>query len=484
MNRHICGKFWALLIGFSICSVGCDKKSGRPLEDESRPAAQRLRVPNASTTGSDKLVDLVRSLTSRKEITNDDIDALYNRLDQISPQDFDELWNSLQQLEVSTYLKYRLLSRSLHGLALSGSFDKALGIAKLESVPANRATLLYGAFGGARGEITTIISEYENLPKLERAGVTGGIAESIGSRGKLSLNEFESIGEISPELKRGLISGLDLYAAEDIARLGELKKICKAIEAQGEGNAGVFETVLSFRAAENLELVMREFETMGRGKGDGWKMLISELTKRNPEGVMNVLIKGNEVGDIRYAVSKWAEVDYSQAYDWFSNHEQTMAPKVADSMLATFVENQLKTSSIEDAQVTIGRIQDANIRKTAEGQVWSAERDALRKDVGNDPSGAIQGIVSGQSKYADYWLEEAMGTWVAKDFDKAQAWYQQNWKSLPASKSQYVAAAFANQATQQGDVGTARQWAALIQDAKTRDRINAGIAKAEAQPKP
>jgi hypothetical protein len=93
----------------------------------------------------------------------------------------------------------------------------------------------------------------------------------------------------------------------------------------------------------------------------------------------------------------------------------------------------------------------------------------------------LQSIVSGKSNYNDYWLEEAMSTWVAKDFDKAQEWYQKNWNSMPANKSQYLAAAFAKQAIGQGDVATARQWAAHIQDAKTKQRIETGIAEAESK---
>jgi hypothetical protein len=92
----------------------------------------------------------------------------------------------------------------------------------------------------------------------------------------------------------------------------------------------------------------------------------------------------------------------------------------------------------------------------------------------------MESIIDGKSKFGDYWLEEAMGTWISKDFDKAQSWYQDNWNKLPAGKSQYLAAAFAKQAASQGDAATARQWAAYIQDPKTKQRIDAGIAKAEA----
>jgi non-ribosomal peptide synthetase component F len=89
-------------------------------------------------------------------------------------------------------------------------------------------------------------------------------------------------------------------------------------------------------------------------------------------------------------------------------------------------------------------------------------------------------MIAGHSRHQDDWIEEAVATWSAKDPAKVQDWYHQNSQKLPAAKSQYFAAAFANQATEQGDTATARQWAGHIQDAKTKQRIEAGIAKAEA----
>jgi hypothetical protein len=90
----------------------------------------------------------------------------------------------------------------------------------------------------------------------------------------------------------------------------------------------------------------------------------------------------------------------------------------------------------------------------------------------------VDKLVDGTASYDEYWIEEAVATWVSKDFDGAIAWYEEKWKSLPPSKAQYVAAAFASQSVGQKDFEAARQWADLIQDAKTKERINAAIAKA------
>lgn len=470
-------RLFGLSLGVLMCTAGCDNKSEGARASQSQRDSLPSRSVSASPRGSDELINRVKSLSSKKDIQGDEVDALYNRLDLITPQEFDEVWNSLRGLEISTYLKYRLLSRCLHGLALAGEFDKALALAKQESVSANRITLLSGVFGGARGEIQTTISKFEGLSQAERAGVVGGLAESLASCGKLSLNSFAAIGKITPELKSGLISGLDLYAGQDITRLRELKEICESIENQAESNAGIFAMVLSFRAAEHLELVMGEFKTMDSGEGAGWKRLITELTKRNPEGVMETLMERNNVDDVRNAVSKWSEVDYSKARDWFLEHKGYMNSKLADGMLSEFVEHQLKVNSVAEAYNLIRDVADESQKARLQGRVWSCERDQLRAAVSSEPAGTIRAIVEGKS-YSDYWLEEAMGNWVSRDFEAASNWYEKNWSSLPKEKAQYVAAAFATQAIGAGDVKIAQDWAALIQDAKTKARIEAAIAKA------
>ncbi len=218
---------------------------------------------------------------------------------------------------------------------------------------------------------------------------------------------------------------------------------------------------------------------------DEAKLIVRQMVERDSAAAIAEVLKspGSEAL-LGVALNYWGSKDSQAASKWLSENGPGLSIKQYDSALVGVAELLAKKQNFTEASQLVSKIDDANVKSEAERVVWNAERDSLRENVRRDPAGALQSITSGQSKYADYWLEEAMGTWVAKDIDKAQAWYQQNWKSLPASKSQYLAAAFANQATQQGDVATARQWAALIQDEKTRDRINAGIATAEAHPKP
>jgi hypothetical protein len=179
--------------------------------------------------------------------------------------------------------------------------------------------------------------------------------------------------------------------------------------------------------------------------------------------------------------ASYLKTDEEAARSWMDGFESTLSEAARNRFYQIDSEYLVEQGKFADAWKLIDQIHDPVVKKRVEGQIWTAERDSLRQEVAKNPPELLQSIVSGKSNYNDYWLEEAMSTWVAKDFDKAQEWYQKNWNSMPANKSQYLAAAFAKQAIGQGDVATARQWAAHIQDAKTKQRIETGIAEAESK---
>lgn len=181
------------------------------------------------------------------------------------------------------------------------------------------------------------------------------------------------------------------------------------------------------------------------------------------------------------AMKLWLDNDARKPIEWLEANKATLSTSKRDHAVQGIAEYTARQGDSETAWKWVEQITDPQLRKAAEGRVWSFERDSLRKEVEQDPADIMQSIITGKSKYGDYWLEEAMSTWVAKDSDKALDWYQKNWSSLPANKSQYLAAAFAKQAIGQGDVATARQWATHIQDAKTKQRIETGIAEAESK---
>lgn len=175
----------------------------------------------------------------------------------------------------------------------------------------------------------------------------------------------------------------------------------------------------------------------------------------------------------------YLEKDSEAALAWMNERTVGRNSMYVDRLAGACGRRFAETGEFAEAWEMAKRIEDSKERREIEGFVWSRERDQLRAETGADPEATVGGIVEGRSAFADYWLEEAMFTWVERDFDSASRWYEENWSALPEEKAQYVAAAFATQSLQQGAFGTARQWAESILDAKTKARIEAAISRAE-----
>lgn len=211
--------------------------------------------------------------------------------------------------------------------------------------------------------------------------------------------------------------------------------------------------------------------------------IVDTMARRDPEATSKMLAVNGERGAfLGRAFQKWLELDSRRPQEWLEHNQDRLPDQNADWARMGLLQFQLSSNPKEfgNLREILSNIEDESIRKRGEGAIWSKEREILRKEVQADPAGSLETIVSGQSQFSSYWLEEAVNTWASKDLDAAQNWYEENGNSLPKEKAQYVAAAFATQAIGAGEVDIARQWSALIQDAKTKARIEAAITKAVA----
>jgi hypothetical protein len=213
--------------------------------------------------------------------------------------------------------------------------------------------------------------------------------------------------------------------------------------------------------------------------------ILANMAAQDPKLAMTLIAEKSDTSkeaigaNSRIAFSSWLKEDSNAALDWFSMQDSSLNARQKDGCNEAMTAYYLQSNDVDKAREIVKSISDAGVKQKVEGQIWSSQRKSLLAEVERDPAGTIQSIVAGQSRYETYWLEEAVGGWVQRNFDGANNWYQNNWKTLPADRAQYVAAAFATQAAKQGDTATARQWAAHIQNPKTKQRVEAGIAKAE-----
>jgi hypothetical protein len=214
-------------------------------------------------------------------------------------------------------------------------------------------------------------------------------------------------------------------------------------------------------------------------------LLVNGMTDQNPAKVYDLLSTSNygnntkaKAADLNAFYQGWLAKEPKSAAAWLSKNFPSFDQTTKDSFNSAVVSHLLQSNSLQEAWKNVDKITDPAIKKQAEGQVWSKERDMVRNAVNKNPQQAITELVSGKSQHDAYWIEEAMDVWMAKDFDNAEKWYQDNWKNLPADKAQYAAASFAKQAIKTGDLDVAEQWLPCIQETKTKARIEADIDKA------
>ncbi|RYD78202.1 MAG: hypothetical protein EOP84_14575 [Verrucomicrobiaceae bacterium] len=243
------------------------------------------------------------------------------------------------------------------------------------------------------------------------------------------------------------------------------------------------ESYLHLTAGISPELAWESFQKSqgvlaGKGRSDIQNQIIRGLVGDSGEKALRLLSEAGSEQQMSYAMDEWLKQDSKQGRTWYEENKGEMPSTRSDALVSSFARHECSSGNVEEAKKLVDQITDPAVRRDLENRVWVTERDSLRKDVGKDPAGSLQAIINGQSKYAAYWAEEAMGTWISNDFEKAQDWYEGNWKTLPQGKSQYVAAAFANHALKQGGASTAIQWASYIQDTKIKQRIQEGIDKA------
>jgi hypothetical protein len=471
------------LVLISLISVGC--REAPPAAGSDQKGRERSRpVREVGTGGS-------------SQETADPKMVYEAAVSKLTPSELRTRWSEMKESDLSEGEKALLRQAILRRIIETQGIES--GLALVDTIPkgVNRMTLVEAAF------------EFSNQPLSELMAVRNGLKDpddresayheleyAARTYGKYTISDLEGL-----DLKNGrdaeILKGAATFLVEDLKSRHGIGTAAAEQKSQAEIR-GVFEKIEDFMVKGNISeaqardvvgsLTLYPFTCweLLQEKGGGSLLegqrekIVSGMAYTRPKEAIDLMLKSGiaKETDFKVVFDTWLSNDSEAPKEWFAQNQSTMPAGAAGQVMVSFAGTELAAGDLEGAREWAGKIADPEVRKRVEGQVWGVERDNLRNAVGKDPAATVQSIVSGQSKYGDYWLEEAVGVWVSKDFDKAQGWYEANWKSLPKEKAQYVAAAFANQALKQGDAETAGQWVGLIQDPKTKQRIQAGIDKA------
>ena len=340
-----------------------------------------------------------------------------------------------------------------------------LGISGAQVAPNMAIKLFLSLDTEARRQLSTEIAGKLELADLLSMPHSGNLFEIDGMKGLLT-STAELRAKTLSESKEG-------RNKESIA--ADFEKIIKSAGASGGieiyisqiSNILPFETFAVLLDPKNSQLLANS-EILGQ--------VTAKMAKQNArETILALQDKGLITSELlEKSIWQWTASAPAESLEWLQNNKQLSAAEL-DKGYSTVADSNRTLKNFPAAWQAINLISDPTLKRQAEGRVWSAERDSVLESVSSNPSGTIDSLTNGKSGFSEYWIEGAMAAWLERDFDNALKWYHENWNSMPAGKSQYLAAAFAKQALKQGDGEAAREWASRITDPKNKNKIDTQI---------
>jgi hypothetical protein len=324
-----------------------------------------------------------------------------------------------------------------------------------------------------------MISVYHTLTESERQYALNGIAKGIGFTGdftnsqltqlELSGTEYENF--IKKSLEQRLLT---LYAKEQIYDCS-LLQVAKDLKLEKNSVEDFKEFIALCDPFGLYDFMTKSGDTPSK---EILRSIATNAMKKSPKLALQLFIQDSQMIDYAGdAALKMMKSDRANYDAWLSNSSNSLSPLFKDQLTLAESSYSIEKGGIKTAWDTVGKITDPAIKKQAETRVWAKERDMMRSAANADPQKVLEELVAGKSQHEDYWIEEAMDVWVSKDYAKAEQWYQDNWKTLPADKAQYVASSFAVRAIKAGDAAAASQWIPFIQDPKTKNRVEGELKK-------
>jgi hypothetical protein len=475
---------------------GAADSSGKNRTVEAPPFSQNRPKPDLQPTSrnerpphSSNVVETIRAAVAAR-----DGFTLHAVIQDFQKGEFHEVWKLLSELpEGGPTMEIK--DKAMNRAALLEDPEMLIAVVGESAGPGMvRDRFIQTIFTSSNSSVTELASLANLLEeKSEQKAAYEGLGRNISNSLDLAKIDFDAITTLTPGVIGAITSGLGNYHvgrmssrdhASFRATISESLSVARRLADQGR----MGETFLSDVAVElSRSFPFNVWEVLEKSAPDVFadervqKAIIQSMIRTEPLKALDHAVKTGvaDYGDLTQAVIKSLEMDRTKVENWYNDSSSVLDANAASAYANGFARYSSALGDFETAWKWVGTIADKDLRKKAESQVWPAERDAVRKQSETDPHGTVQALVSRESKHADYWLEEAMMIWIAKDSENAEVWYKKNWNSLPPAKSQYIAAAYAKEALEVGDIAVARQWANLIQDPKTKDRIATSIDKAQ-----
>ena len=185
---------------------------------------------------------------------------------------------------------------------------------------------------------------------------------------------------------------------------------------------------------------------------------------KSPASVLESLSAAGNLDMRISAFDYWLEKDVNAAMAWHNDN----SVENLDESLAKFA---TKHNDFEAARQWVSRIEDPEVKKRIEGQMWQKENKLVSQAAMENSRKVVLEMANGNSEFDPLFLPTALNAWMKEDAEAAAQWVEREGVNLPPETRQFVAIAYAREAASQGNIELADQWAALIVDEDRKARV-------------
>jgi len=464
-------KFIICMMSMVFC-VSCDKES-KTIDESNTHVKQSKQRSKASG-----LANSVIDGSPKNNSDNKGVDKL------------SEEWN-MALAEVDLRKKRAALELVVSQLCEKENYVEALNLIALNMPESGlRTKLLEEFFGGHFAvpfDLRLDLLDDKSLinDKLSLCRHLCSSIASLSSLAEVDMMKLQSKVKDNNQILQGLALYSYGHPGSEVENASLIKDIFKVFDsmnfqAQESKNQSMNYLYSSLAVRYPFEVWNEYIQIDGSKNSELLNSLTTKMASFDIAKTATLLIASPDYINPNILIDHWGRNDSQSFKIWSEKNikENKLSQEVISSAKSKLIELEFNQSNVRESWAKLKTITDPKARENLEKRLWSKERNMVQNSVKAEPQKALEELVSGTSVHDSYWIEEAMDVWMQKDFDKAEKWYGDNWKSLPAEKAQYAAAAFAKNAIKAGDVDAAAQWLPYIQDPKTKARIQADVDKA------
>lgn len=370
------------------------------------------------------------------------------------------------------FLIQSMSKEGMHVEEIKNLIDQSFGVGMIR-------TSLYREMFACTPLSEESILVFKNLRQEEKDSAINGIATGLGASGNYNVELLTKLELSHEEYQRLVSKSLEqrflLKYAEDQSYDCKILDFSKDLNLELDGVNNLKKFIASRDPFGLYDYLVKSGDIPDK---DMLGVIATNALQKSPSLAMGLFARDSRMSEyVSNAALKMMKID-RESYDaWYANEGKNLSNTAKDHLNLAETKFNLSAGSLDLAKSSVNNIIDPVVRKQAEGQVWSKEREMVRSAASQNPQQALADLIGGKSQHEPYWIEEVMDVWINKDFAQAEKWYQDNWNKIPAEKSQYMASSFAVRAIKAGDAVTAAQWIPYIQDPKTKTRVERELHK-------